>query len=235
MIRAVLLDKDGTLTDFRATWEVWLGEAVLALAESSDTPVARVAEAFGYDLERRRIAPDAAFVTSPDTVTAAGVAARIGWEQGRVVRWLAARAEHVPQVPVRGAAAAVERLVAMGMAVGILTNARRAEAVRHLGMMGVMPHLVRVIGCDCGFGAKPDHRGAADFADALGLARRDVLLVGDGLPDMGAARGAGLRAVGVLTGTLDAAALTKAGAEAVLPDVAQLPDWLLDHAGAAPI
>ena len=228
MIRAVLLDKDGTLTDFRATWEAWLGEAVPALAAASRADADLVAAAFGYDRALSRIAPGAPFVTAPESVTALGVALAVGWTDARAARWIAARARDVPQVPVPGAARAVAEIAAHGIPVGVLTNARQVEAERQLRSAGILEHLVRVIGCDSGYGAKPDPRGAAAFADALGIARAEVVLVGDGLPDIAAARGAGLRALGVLTGTLDAAALLAAGAEAVLRDVSHLPRWLAD-------
>lgn len=225
-VRAVLLDKDGTLTDFRATWEAWVGRAVFALAEETGTPFEDVAVAFGYDAATRRIMPDAVFVTSPDTVTAAHVGMRVGWPPDRVAQWLSGRTQNVPQVAVKGARVAIERIAAAGLPVGVLTNARRAEALQHLDALGLAPFLHRIIGCDCGFGAKPEPHGAADFADKLGLEPHEVVLVGDGLPDMKAARGAGLRAVGVLTGTQDAASLLAAGAETVLLDLSRLPAWL---------
>jgi phosphoglycolate phosphatase len=46
-----------------------------------------------------------------------------------------------------------------------------------------------------------------------------VVLVGDTPLDVAAAREGGARAVGVATGPYDAAALLKAGADAVLPDL----------------
>jgi phosphoglycolate phosphatase len=55
-------------------------------------------------------------------------------------------------------------------------------------------------------------------------------MVGDGLADLHAARGAGLRAVAVLTGTATADMLAPL-AEAVLPSVVELPGWL-DAQGA---
>jgi phosphoglycolate phosphatase len=64
----------------------------------------------------------------------------------------------------------------------------------------------------------------------MNLAPEAVLVVGDGLTDMRAARGAGMRAVAVLTGAMDEAGLAP-HAEAVLADIAALPAWL-DRGGA---
>lgn len=224
MIRAILFDKDGTLTDFRATWEPWMPGTIHALAAESGADVATVGDAFGFDFRAGRIRADGRFVTATGAETGAEVARAIGWETARLLDWLEPRSSVVVQVAVPGLPRLMARLSDAGLRLGVLTNADRVEAARHLERLGVAPYLSRVIACDDGFGAKPDPRGAADFADAAGLSRDAVLLVGDGLADLAAARGAGLRAVAVLTGTQDADALREA--EAVLPDVTHLPGWL---------
>lgn len=225
MIRAILFDKDGTLTDFRATWEPWMATMIRDLAQASGADAGVIADGFGFDLATDTIPATARFVTAPGYVTVAAVSRGIGWDRARLSAWLAPRSSQVEQVVVPGAVDTLAALAGAGIALGVLTNADEAEALRHLDHMGATPHLHRVIGHDSGFGAKPDPRGAADFADRLGLPRSDVLLVGDGFPDMEAARAAGLPAVGVLTGTLDRAALTP-HARTVLPDMTHVPGWL---------
>lgn len=225
MIRAILFDKDGTLTDFRATWEPWMAGMIRDLARAGGVAPEGIADDFGFDLSTDTIPPDARFVTAPGYVANRLVCDRIGWDLAQLDAWLAPRVSTVEQVIVPGAVATLRALAKTGLPLGVLTNASEAKAVRHLTHMGVHDVISRVIGHDSGFGAKPDPRGAADFADALGFARADVLLVGDGMTDMDAARGAGLPAVGVLTGTLDRAALAP-HARTVLADVTHLPDWL---------
>ena len=224
-IRAILFDKDGTLTDFRATWEPWMAGTIRDLARASGADPEDIAADFGFDLATDTIPPHALFVTAPGDVVVTLVADRIGWAPARLSDWLGTRSAGVRQVVVPGAVATMAALRATGLPLGVLTNASEAEAMRHLQHMGATAHLDRVIGCDSGYGAKPDPRGAAAFAAALDLPPGQVLLVGDGMTDMEAARGAGLPAVAVLTGTLDAAALAP-HARAVLPDVTHLPGWL---------
>ncbi|CTQ50318.1 HAD family hydrolase [Jannaschia donghaensis] len=228
MIRAILFDKDGTLTDFRATWEPWMGGMIRDLADASGADAADIADGFGFDLRTDTIPADAPFVTAPGYVTVETVSRRIGWPKARLSDWLDPRSGSVEQVIVPGAVDVLRQLRDDGLKLGVLTNASEAEAMRHLAHMGATPHLTRIIGYDSGFGAKPDPRGAAHFADALGLARHEVLLVGDGMTDMDAARGAGLMAVAVLTGTLDAVALAP-HALAVLPDVTHIQAWLTEQ------
>ncbi|CTQ32834.1 HAD family hydrolase [Jannaschia rubra] len=226
MIRAILFDKDGTLTDFRATWEWWMPGMIAALARDSGYDPVEIGAAFGFDMKTGRILSDGLFVTAPGHITTARVAERIGWEVHRLSAWLALRSREVRQVPVPGLPRLFAELREGGLAIGVLTNADEKEARHHLQQMGLAPLVDRLIGCDTGFGAKPDPAGAADFADALGFARNEVAMVGDGLTDMAAALGAGLFPVGVLTGTLDRATLS-AHASVVLPDVTHLTDWLI--------
>lgn len=231
MIRAILFDKDGTLTDFRATWEPWMARMIPELARAGEADAEGLAEDFGFDLANGTIPPDARFVTAPGYVTVELAAGRIGWTVERLSDWLAPRSALVKQIVVPGAAAMLHRFSAAGWPMGILTNADVAETERHLTGMGVRSTIGRIIGHDSGFGPKPDPRGAADFADALGLGRDEVVMIGDGMTDMAAARDAGLVAIGVLTGTLDRAALSPHAA-VVLPDVTHLPAWLAERASA---
>jgi phosphoglycolate phosphatase len=224
-VRALLFDKDGTLTDFRATWEGWLPGALDALAAESGTSQADLSRAIGMSPDTRRFTSDSLFVTAPGDVTAAALANVVGWPASEVRTWMATRAAEVRQVAAADLPALFRRLRATGRPLGVLTNADEAEARRHLDALGVLPHLTAVIGCDSGYGAKPDPGGALAFAAELGLDPAEIALVGDSQADIGAARAAGMVAIGVATGTRDAADLA-GEVDVVLPSVADLPAWL---------
>ncbi len=73
------------------------------------------------------------------------------------------------------------------------------------------------------------------FAAAKGEALREhgaAVYVGDHPGDVAAARAADAVAVAVATGPHDAAALTDAGADVVLPDLLGFPAWLAGHRAA---
>ncbi|WGH78943.1 HAD family hydrolase [Jannaschia ovalis] len=231
MIRAILFDKDGTLTDFRRTWEAWIPGTIRALARATRTDAALLAEIFGVDLAAGRIRPDGRFVTATHHETVDLLAPATGWSPEALAAWWDAATLSVEQVPVTPLDPFLAGLRRRGLALGVITNAVEAEAHYQLAGLGAAPHLDRVIACDSGFGAKPDPAGARDFAARLGLDPAHVALVGDGLTDMGAARGAGMLALGVTTGTLDAAALAP-HADHVLPDITALPAWLDARAAA---
>lgn len=228
-VRAVLFDKDGTFTDFRATWEDWVAGAVRLLAEEAGGDAAALADIVGIDLGTGRIRADGRFVTATGAETAALLADRLGWPAARMEGWWRRRVRAVRQVVVTPLGPFLGALRGRGLALGVLTNADGDEAAEHLRTLGAAGLLDRVIACDDGYGAKPDPAGARAFADGLGLRPAEVVLVGDGMTDMRAAAGAGMRAVAVTTGTLDRAALAP-HAEAVLDDIRALPDWLDDQA-----
>lgn len=223
-IRAILFDKDGTLTDFHATWDGWVGDVVADLAEATGACADRVADAIGYDRARGRLRPDGRFVTATNAETLAALAAPTGWSVARLSDWLGRRPDAVHQVPAVRTGPLLAGLRDRGLRLGVLTNADRIEAEAHLDALGAWPHLDALVAADDGHGAKPDPAGARAFAAAMDLDPGSVLVVGDGWTDAAAARGAGMPFVAVLTGTAGAAAFPDA--LAVLPDIGHLPRWL---------
>ena len=222
MIRAILFDKDGTLTDFRRTWTAAIGRHVHAIVAGTDVPPEAVADALGYDLAAGRIRDDAPVVTNALSQNAALVEAATGIPGARVHR--AMLAERVEQVLAFDVPALFSALRARGLRLGILTNAGTAGARHHLAEMGALDLVDAVIGADL-HGPKPAPDGALAFSAALCLAPREVLVVGDGMADLDAARAAGMPAVAVLTGTRTRAALAP-HALAVLERADELPAWL---------
>jgi len=63
------------------------------------------------------------------------------------------------------------------------------------------------------------------FANAVELAPKHCVMVGDSRHDLGAGRAAGFYTVGVLTGYADTKDLADL-ADVVLPDIGHLPAWL---------
>jgi phosphoglycolate phosphatase len=71
------------------------------------------------------------------------------------------------------------------------------------------------------------------FARALGIAPREVAVVGDAVHDLAAARAAGAAAVGVLSGPTPRELLAP-HADVLIGSVADLPAWLDDYPVAPP-
>ena len=226
-IKGILFDKDGTLIDYRRTWvpihkkvALWAarGDAALAaelLRRHGQDPdggaatagsvlaagsIYEIADAFAGDLGSR---------TPPDLAAAID---RIYREGG---------AKHA--VPVDGAERTLAELAGRGFKLGVATNDTEGGLAASLARAGLLGRLDFTIGCDSGFGTKPDPRMVYAFCAAVGVDPGEVAMVGDAVHDlaMGRAAGVGLN-VGVLGGT--SAREDLAGtADLILAGIGELP------------
>jgi phosphoglycolate phosphatase len=233
-IKAILFDKDGTLTDYRATWLPANRAAALdlALAAGRDAAFAdELLRRLGYDPAADAFTPQSPLLWASNAEIAAAwrlapELAGIGDVEARVERQLADR-DAFPLVAVTDLAALFGRLCARGLALGVATMDSTAAAEAMLARFAVRDRVRFVAGADGGFGLKPAPGMVLGFCAALGLAPAEVAVVGDNLADMAMARaaGAGL-AIAVLTGGYPGPAL-QAQADLVLASIAEL-EWALE-------
>ncbi|MBV0911718.1 HAD family hydrolase [Anianabacter salinae] len=225
-IGGILFDKDGTLFDFRATWEPW-AKALLDEVSGGDTARAEaLGDAVGFDLAAGRFRPGSiAIAGTPEDVasrlvphlpgaTLAGLVTRIN-----ALAAVAPQAEAVPLVPF------LTGLRARGLALGVATNDAEGPARAHLAGAGVEDAFDFIAGYDSGHGAKPGPGMALAFAGAVGVDPGRIAMIGDSTHDLHCARAAGMVAVAVLTGPAERAALEPL-ADAVLDSIAGLEAWL---------
>ncbi len=225
-IRAILFDKDGTLFDFNATWAAWAGRFLDEVSGYDPARAAALGARIGYDVAEGRFRPDSPVIAG----TPAEVAARLegalpGWSREAIAERIIEASLELPLVPPVPLRPLLGRLRLAGFALGVATNDAEAPARAHLAAAGVAELFDFVAGCDSGHGAKPAPGQILAFAEAVGAAPSEVLMLGDSTHDLAAARAAGARAVGVLTGVAGEATLAPL-AEAVLPDIGALPGWL---------
>ncbi|NDV00421.1 HAD family hydrolase [Pseudoroseicyclus tamaricis] len=225
-LRGILLDKDGTIFDFTATWGAWTAGFCARLAGGDAARTAAIADAMGYDPEAQRFRPGSPVVAGTAEEVAAVIAPHLAepMSDAALVALIQDAGKDVPQVPVAPLGPLLQRLGA-GHVLGLVTNDAEATARAHLVAAGIEGAFAFIAGYDSGHGAKPEPGQLLAFAAATGLAPGEVLMVGDSTHDLLAARAAGMRAVGVLTGTAPAEELAP-HAEAVLASLADLPGWL---------
>ena len=130
-----------------------------------------------------------------------------------------------PMVPAVDLPLVLAGLKAKGLALGLATNDTEGPARAHLGGAGVTHLFDFVAGCDSGFGGKPEPGQLLAFAAHIQLAPAQIAMVGDSLHDLEAARRAGMKAVGVLTGPATRADLAPQ-ADVVLATIAELGAWI---------
>lgn len=223
-ILGVLLDKDGTLFDFQATWGGWSRQMIEAESRGDPGLAARIAEALGYDMGRGRFRPDSIAISATTETVAEHLLPLLPWtSKAELMDRMDERAKGCPQVEAAPLREVLGRLRDMGVALGVATNDSEAPARAHLA--GVADLLPFVAGFDSGFGGKPGPGQLLAFARATRLDPASCAMVGDSLHDLAAARAAGMAAVAVLTGLAGAETLAPA-ADVVLHSVADLPKWV---------
>lgn len=226
MIEAILFDKDGTLFDFHATWSVWARRLLSELAEGDAERATRLGRAVGFDMEAGSFAPDSPIVAhTPDEIALDLLPLLPGKSIAALVSLMNAQAAEVHPTPAVPLAPFLAGLRRRGFRLGVATNDAEAATRAQLAAAGVAGLFDFIAGFDSGYGGKPAPGMMRAFAAAMGLDPARVLMVGDSRHDLVAGRAAGMRCVAVLTGLAPEAELAPL-ADAVLPDIGHLADWI---------
>lgn len=202
---AVVFDWDGTLVD-----------SLPAITRANAEVMRSYGIAFDADVYRQAYSPDWQ-----------SMYARLGIPSAEVheagLRWLDAyRRDVVEPTAMPGAEAALERLAAAGLRLGLVTAGEREVVENQLEKTGLGRFLaVRVCGGDMPE-SKPHPAPLRKALRELGIdaAPERTIYVGDALDDMRMARTAGARGIGILSMMGTREELLQAGASEVADSVA---------------
>ncbi len=225
-IQGLIFDKDGTLFDFRATWSAWARRFLTELSAGSDALAARLGQAVGFNIEDGTFLRDSPIIAGTPAEISMHLLEHVpGVDRATLVARMNAVSTETLQVSAVPLRPLFEEFAARGLKLGLATNDAEEPASAHLRQAGIAPFFQFVSGFDSGYGAKPDPGPLLAFARLQGLLPGNVAMVGDSLHDLVAGRAAGMRTVAVLTGIAGAEELSPF-ADAVLPDIGHLPDWI---------
>jgi phosphoglycolate phosphatase len=225
-VDGIIFDKDGTLFDFRATWDVWALGVITELSGGDPSLAQRIADAAVFDLVAGAFLPQSPIIAGTNREAAEAIGTALPHQSIEAIEaFLSARAAVAPLAPAVPLDPYLTGLVGRGLALGVITNDTEAGALAHLGAAGVLAHFDFVAGFDSGHGAKPDAAPLLAFCHSTGLDPARVVMVGDSRHDLIAGRAAGMQTLGVLTGTALTADLAPL-ADAVLPDIGHIPRWI---------
>ena len=204
----MLFDWDGTLIDS---------------AEATFAAYAQLFQGFGLRFERA----DFERTYSPDwrrTYVGVGLPRE---------RWAEADAEFVrlyaeaPPGLLPGAAEAVARLAAAGLALGIVTSGDRQRVAADLARTGLDGSFGALV---CGGDVtrrKPHPEGLLNALSQLGIEPRDAAYVGDSPEDVEMARAAGAYTIGVPGGFPNREALVASAPDLLAASLPEAADWLV--------
>lgn len=224
-IKALLFDKDGTLFQFKATWEAWAHAVLLRLTDGDYARAAKVGRDIGFDMETQSFTRDSVVIASTPAEIVAALQKHFDLSANALETILNNEAETAPQVEAVALVPLMEDLRARGLALGVATNDAERPARQHLEGAGVLDLFDFISGYDSGNGVKPDAAPCLAFARHIDVSAKQVVMVGDSLHDLKAGRAAGMRTIGVLTGLASRGELSPF-ADVVLDNIGQIPAWL---------
>ena len=225
-IKGILFDKDGTLFDFRATWDGWVGDLLTELAAGNAGLLESLAASVAYDFETRSLRPGSIFVAGTNAEPVDRLLMHLpNWTARDLVLFMAELGGKVVPTPAVPLPPYLVGLQEKGFRCAVVTNDGEAPARQQLAQAGVEELFNTVIGFDSGFIPKPKPDTCLAAAGRLGLAPEACVMVGDSTHDLHAGRAAGMLTAAVLTGVAGADEL-RPHADIVLPDIGHLPGWL---------
>ena len=207
--RAVLFDLDGTLVDSAADIAESLNDL---LVEEGRSPysLAEVKRMVGEGVVRLM---EKAFKE----------AAKASERAERFMEIYTPRSTRLT-TPVEGAFAALDHFKTIGIPLAICTNKPDDAAREVLESLGLSPYFREIIGGTSGLPRKPDPAILLEAARRLGVEPAHALMVGDSLPDVSAARAAGMKVVVVDSGYGEVAAQALS-ADGILETLDDLGKW----------
>ena len=228
-IKAVLFDKDGTLLDFVSTFGPASRQTMIDLAGGDHISAAKMAALSGFDFENCQFDHDSIIVSG----TALDMA-RL-WRPlvaGDIPDDLPVHIDQLFENHCRGSLTGFDgletvlnELVDRGLKLGIATNDSEENARLQMKELRVIDRFDFIAGYDSGFGVKPGPGMVYGFADKLGLAPEEIVVVGDSAHDLNCGINAGAMAIGVTSGVARQGDLEKISLH-ILPGIAELPEYL---------
>ena len=226
-VRGILFDKDGTLTDFHATWVPTYQAAARVIEEviGDATLGGKLMAAGGYDEAYGRCEPSSVLACGSTAEIAAMWAEISHADQSMILDVLGRTfADHAADraVPAADLNKVFSELEARGLMLGIATMDSEALAHQLLANFGLSHFFSFVCGYDSGFGEKPTPGMVFAFCESSSLQPDEVAVVGDTPHDMNMARSAGVAlSVGVLSGASGRESLASL-ADVIVNDIGSL-------------
>jgi phosphoglycolate phosphatase len=225
-LAGILFDKDGTFVDFDQTWGTAAYEVMRILSAGDPAAFERIVDAMHYDVGERKFRPTSPLIAGAPTSYVHLWAEAFDRDNDSAMLQDLNRsfADQTLRAlaPIGRPSDVMQALHHRGLKLGLATNDSEASGRAQVAALGLDGFMDFFAGYDTGHGAKPEAGMVLAFAQHLGVAPKQIAMVGDSPHDMSAARAAGAIAVAVLTGP--------AGRDVLEP----MADFVIDGIAALP-
>lgn len=229
-MKGLLFDKDGTLFDFDQTWGNWAKGAIDHLSMGEVEAKRRLSDAFDFDYAATKFRPSSPIIAGTGhLILSAILKVRDDLTEEDVMAYVSQSSRETPLAEVCDLRMLFKDLKTQHK-IGLATNDSEASAIGHLRRANILQDFDYVAGSDSGFGSKPNCGMCEAFLQKFSIEAKDAVMIGDSPYDLIAGKGAGMVALGVLTGPASRDELMEY-ADDVIPSIAQLPKWLAKRAG----
>jgi phosphoglycolate phosphatase len=227
--KAILFDKDGTFVDFDRTWGPAALTVMTTMAKGNAASLRRLIDVCAYDADTQRFHPSSPLLAGSSgdygPLWAEALGIPFSSEVTDTMDALFAEAALASLAPIGNPLAVFTALQQRGLRLGVVTNDSERGAVSQISGLGVEHCFRFVAGWDSGHGRKPEAGQIKAFLAQEALAPGEVVMVGDTLHDMHAARAAGVFALGVASGPAVPEDFHR-HADHVLPSIMAIEAWL---------
>ena len=204
-IRAVILDKDGTLVDFERTWQVGYRASAEAVASlpGCRADARTLLKICGMNVDTGRVIQDSPLseATGPEIARMWSMCfearpasfGRTKTEEGlgQMIQGIWSSTLSFTAEPLGDIDGVLRQLSAAGVKLAVVTNDIEKDARQQMQMMRVDDVIDCVIGYDSGYGAKPQPGGIVAACEILGVSPSEAIMVGDSPGDIAAGAAAG--------------------------------------------
>jgi len=224
--KGLLFDKDGTLFHFQESWGEWMSQIINDLTAGSTRDRKMMAKVLGFDLIQKTFHKDSVFIAGVAGEFLSIIEPYSCRLKGDALReFITSKSVKLIQVPVTNLPKLFAQLKSQNILLGIVTNDCEEPAKSQLESAKILDYFDFVVGCDSGYGAKPETGQLLEFLNIFDLKSHEVAMIGDSTHDLKAAQKAKIYSVGVLTGVAEEKELMPY-ADKILDSIESIPSWL---------
>ena len=226
VIKGIIFDKDGTLFDFQSSGGPWFYDFLLHLSKKDRKKLCALASILNFDLNEKIFYSNSIFIAGTMDETVGLIAPLLShMSKTEIINLETEFQSKLTQVAVKNLHNILRTLKSRGYSLAVATNDLESSARFQLRKENLLEIFDCVIGADSGYGAKPEASQLIAVCRSLDLQIDQVIMIGDSVGDLIAAKAADIKSIGVLTGVASRTDL-EPYADFILSDISSLIPWL---------